>query len=288
MTVEFVAEGAPAWSPPQGASVGGSSGGFDALSSPAFMPAPFRLPYPVVRLPHQTDVKHELEETTVILRRKRGLAGLLARLPRRSARQLIEAAAAIGLIILFAPLLLATALAIKLTSRGPILFRQERSGLHRRVFQMYKFRTMYVDNDDSQWRQLMREQLIADEPPTGGEPGIYKIARDPRVTPVGKLLRQFSIDELPQLWNVVRGEMSLVGPRPYVPWEAELFPAEVAKRFSVRPGMTGLWQVSGRSTVDYRKALQIDVHYVETKSLWLDLRILARTAIVVFDRSGTR
>src|SRR6266545_4412981 len=239
LTVEFVAEGAPAWSPPQGASVGGSSGGFDALSSPAFMPAPFRLPYPVVRLPHQTDVKHELEETTVILRRKRGLAGLLA-------------------------------------------------SLHRRVFQMYKFRTMYVDNDDSQWRQLMREQLIADEPPTGGEPGIYKIARDPRVTPVGKLLRQFSIDELPQLWNVVRGEMSLVGPRPYVPWEAELFPAEVAKRFSVRPGMTGLWQVSGRSTVDYRKALQIDVHYVETKSLWLDLRILARTAIVVFDRSGTR
>ncbi len=293
MTVEFVAEGAHVWAPPQGATVGGDTVGSDGLSSPVFVPAPFRLPYPVVRLPHPTEATREAEaaiadEVTVALRQRRGLAALLARLPRRSARQLVEAAAAIGLIITFSPLLLATALAIKLTSRGPVLFRQDRSGLHRRVFQMYKFRTMYVDNDDTEQRRLMREQLVAKEPPTGGQPGIYKLAVDPRVTPVGRFLRQFSIDELPQLWNVVLGEMSLVGPRPYVPWEAEYFPPEVSQRFSVRPGMTGLWQVSGRSTLDYRTALNIDVYYVQNKSLWFDLRILARTAIVVFDRSGTR
>jgi lipopolysaccharide/colanic/teichoic acid biosynthesis glycosyltransferase len=269
--------------------VGGDSVGSDGSISPAFVEALYRLPYPVVRLPHHMpEAAHGTEEITVALRPKRGLAALLARLPKRSARQLIEAAAAVVLIIAFSPILLATAAAIKLTSRGPVLFRQDRSGLHRRVFQMYKFRTMYVDNDDTEQRRLMREQLVADEPPTGGQPGIYKLAVDPRVTPVGGFLRQFSIDELPQLWNVVRGEMSLVGPRPYVPWEAQYFPPEVWKRFTVRPGMTGLWQVSGRSTLDYRTALNIDVYYAENKSLWLDLRILVRTAIVVFDRSGTR
>ncbi|WP_238007458.1 sugar transferase [Dactylosporangium sp. AC04546] len=209
-------------------------------------------------------------------------------LPRRSVRRLVESAAALGLIVLFAPLLLATAVAVKLTSRGPVLFRQERVGRRRAVFTMYKFRTMEVDNDDAEHRWLMREQLTADDPPTGGEPGLYKLARDPRITRIGRLLRQFSIDELPQLWNVVRGEMALVGPRPYVPWEVECFPDSVERRFSVRPGMTGLWQVSGRSTLDYRTALQIDVDYVDRRSLWLDLRILARTAVVVFDRSASR
>jgi lipopolysaccharide/colanic/teichoic acid biosynthesis glycosyltransferase len=169
-----------------------------------------------------------------------------------------------------------------------VLFRQERVGLHREPFTIFKFRTMFIDNDDSDHRRLMREQLTADVAPDGGTPGIYKLTNDPRITPVGKILRQLSIDELPQLLNVVKGEMSLVGPRPYVPWEADLCPPQVERRFSVRPGMTGLWQVSGRSSVDYRTALDIDVHYAIHKSLWLDLRILARTVIVIFDRSLTR
>ena len=249
--------------------------------SVAFLPIPeFR--FPTVHLPqHSRDV-------SVLPGPRHALTAVLARVPRRSARQLIESAAAIALMLVFAPLLIVTALAIKLTSRGPVLFRQERVGLRRQPFTIFKFRTMYVDNDDSDHRRLMREQLTAEEPPDGGEAGIYKIANDPRVTPIGRFLRQFSIDELPQLLNVVRGEMSLVGPRPYVPWEADLFPPTVERRFGVRPGMTGLWQVSGRSSVDYRTALEIDVHYAIHKSLWLDLRILARTAVVIFDRSLTR
>ncbi|SRR6266498_3262713 len=220
-----------------------------------------------------------------VVRQGRAVTDLLARLPRRSLRQLVESVVAIVLLVLFSPLLIATAITIKLTSRGPVLFRQPRVGLHREHFTMFKFRTMHVDNDDTEHRRLMRAQLTAERPPDGGAGGLYKLANDPRVTPIGGILRQFSIDELPQLLNVLRGEMSLVGPRPYVPWEAELFPPEVEKRFSVRPGMTGLWQVSGRSSIDYRTALNIDVFYTEHKSLWLDLRILARTAVVIFDRS---
>jgi lipopolysaccharide/colanic/teichoic acid biosynthesis glycosyltransferase len=286
LTVEFVAEGAPAWSLPQGGTVGGDGAGISArVGTTPFSSTSIDFKYPPVRLPQQPQRQAGWGTGSVTRHGRRGLFGWL---PRRSVRQLVESVAALGLVVLFSPLLLATAIAIKVTSRGPVFFRQDRTGLHRDIFTMYKFRTMYIDNDDAEHRRLMREMLTADEAPTGGEPGIYKIARDPRVTRVGKFLRQFSIDELPQLWNVVRGEMSLVGPRPYVPWETEFFPKDVEKRFSVRPGMTGLWQVSGRSTVDYRTALQIDVHYAQNKSLWLDLRILARTAIVVFDRSGTR
>jgi len=244
------------------------------MPATAILQTPFPFPYPPVRLRPAVPPKKQFSR-------------ILEKVPRRSFRQLVESLVAVVLIIVFSPILVATAIRLKLTSRGPVLFRQERVGLHRRPFLIYKFRTMYLDNDDTEQRRLMREQLTAKEPPAGG-PGIFKMHDDPRITPLGRFLRQTSVDELPQLLNVLRGEMSLVGPRPYVPWEAEHFPPDVEKRFSVRPGMTGLWQVSGRSTVDYRTALRIDVRYAETKSLWLDLRILARTAVVVFDRSLTR
>jgi lipopolysaccharide/colanic/teichoic acid biosynthesis glycosyltransferase len=296
LTVEFVAE-----SPAVLGSLHGTptaDNGVDIATGPGsmpFLPVP-ELRFPTVHLPRNSrdsrdsrDSRNFRDSRDVSVGRiRRALASVLRRVPRRTARQLVESAAAIGLLLLLSPLLLGTAIAIKLISRGPVLFRQERVGLRRQPFTIFKFRTMYVDNDDSDHRRLMREQLTAERPPNGGEPGIYKIANDPRVTPVGGFLRQFSIDELPQLWNVVRGEMSLVGPRPYVPWEAEFFPPEVEGRFSVRPGMTGLWQVSGRSSVDYLTALEMDVHYTQHKSLWLDLRILMRTAVVIFDRSLTR
>jgi lipopolysaccharide/colanic/teichoic acid biosynthesis glycosyltransferase len=285
LTVEFAAESAHVWGTTQGTTPGRDGAEVSTAGPATLLPdtLEFRFPWvPTIELPYPA------LPDSLIARGRRGLAGLLARVPRRTFRQLVESTVAIVLLLLLSPLLLATAVAIKLTSRGPVLFRQARVGLHRDEFRIFKFRTMHVDNDDSEHRRLMRAQLTAERPPDGGAPGLYKLANDPRVTPIGGFLRQFSIDELPQLLNVLRGEMSLVGPRPYVPWEAELFPAEVQKRFSVRPGMTGLWQVSGRSSLDYRTALNIDVFYTENKSLWLDLRILLRTAIVIFDRSKTK
>lgn len=205
-----------------------------------------------------------------------------------SVRQLTEAVAALLLLLLLTPVLAAVAVAVKLSSPGPVLFRQERLGLHRRRFRLIKFRTMIDGNSDEIHRRYIRRLLTEDTPPDGGQRGVYKLTADPRVTRVGSFLRRTSLDELPQLWNVVRGELSLVGPRPVLAWEAELFPDGAEKRFTVRPGITGLWQVSGRSTVDYRAALELDVRYAQTKSLWLDLWILARTVRVVLDRSVAR
>ncbi|MGH3738776.1 MAG: sugar transferase [Micromonosporaceae bacterium] len=205
-----------------------------------------------------------------------------------SARQLTEAVAALLLVVLLSPVLLAVAIAVKLSSPGPVLFRQERLGLHRRRFRIIKFRTMIDGNSDEIHRRYVRRLLTEDTPPDGGQAGVYKLTTDPRVTRVGSFLRRTSLDELPQLWNVVRGELSLVGPRPVLAWEAELFGEGAEPRFAVRPGITGLWQVSGRSTVDYKAALELDVRYAHTKSLWLDLRILARTVRVVLDRSVAR
>jgi lipopolysaccharide/colanic/teichoic acid biosynthesis glycosyltransferase len=283
LTVEFVADGSPLWrSPHDGTADGSGSASADRAGGTKVLVDTLEFPFPLVDLPYRAGTR------ALGVHAHSALQRLLARIPRRSARQLVESVAALGLIAVLSPVFVGAAVAIKVTSRGPVFFRQPRVGLHRQAFTIFKFRTMHADNDDREHRRLMREQLTAEQAPNGGEPGIYKIVNDPRVTRVGNFLRQFSIDELPQLWNVVRGEMSLVGPRPYVPWEAELFPPDVAKRFEVRPGMTGLWQVSGRSTVDFRTALRIDVYYAEHKSLWLDLRILVRTAVVIFDRSLTR
>jgi lipopolysaccharide/colanic/teichoic acid biosynthesis glycosyltransferase len=213
---------------------------------------------------------------------------LLGVFPRRSLRQLVEAVAALCLLVVLSPLLAAVALAVKLTSPGPVLFRQERLGLHRGRFVILKFRTMTYDNDDAIHRAYVRQLLTADHAGDGGEQGVYKLVNDPRITSIGGFLRRTSIDELPQLWNVVRGEMSLVGPRPVLAWEADLFPPEAQRRFAARPGMTGLWQVSGRSTLDFKAALELDVVYVERKSLWLDLQIMWRTVGVVFNRTLAR
>lgn len=185
-------------------------------------------------------------------------------------------AASIALVVL-APVLVLLWLAVRASSRGPAVFRQERLGLAERPFVMFKFRSMRVDGDDAIHRDYVRRLLTEEVPPAGAPDGMFKLGDDPRVTGVGRWLRRTSLDELPQLVNVVRGEMSLVGPRPVLAWEAELFSAPVRARFSVRPGLTGLWQVSGRSTLPMRRALELDVEYVRRQSLLLDLSILART-----------
>ncbi|MEV4512485.1 sugar transferase [Dactylosporangium sp. NPDC049525] len=209
-------------------------------------------------------------------------------IPKRSLRQLAEGLVALAILAMLSPVLLVVALAVKWTSEGPMLFRQERLGLHRSTFKIIKFRTMSNKNSDAQHREFVKKMLTSDDDVDGGEQGVYKLVNDPRITPIGGFLRRTSIDELPQLWNVVRGEMSLVGPRPVLAWEADLFPPEAERRFACRPGMTGLWQVSGRSTLDFKAALELDVTYVEKKSVWYDISILWRTVGVVFNRSVAR
>jgi len=179
-------------------------------------------------------------------------------------------------IIILSPLLAVIALAVRLTSPGPVIFRQQRAGRHKEPFECWKFRTMRHDCDDEIHRAYVSAQ-IQGSLEHGGEPGVFKLTGDPRVTRVGAFLRRTSLDELPQLFNVVAGDMSLVGPRPSLPWEVELFDAEFEPRFDVPPGITGLWQVSGRSEVTFREALALDVEYVQRRSLALDVSILLRT-----------
>jgi lipopolysaccharide/colanic/teichoic acid biosynthesis glycosyltransferase len=185
------------------------------------------------------------------------------------------------------PLMLALVVAVRLTSRGPAIFRQERLGRGARPFTLLKFRTMYVDTDDAMHRAYVTQLLTHDVPTVGGSHGLYKLEADPRVTPIGRWLRRTSLDELPQLINVLRGEMSLVGPRPALPWEAELYRESDHQRFEVLPGITGLWQVSGRSRLSMREALALDVEYVRRRSLWLDLVILVRTIPTVLRSEAT-
>jgi lipopolysaccharide/colanic/teichoic acid biosynthesis glycosyltransferase len=179
----------------------------------------------------------------------------------------------LGLVVLAIPMLV-IALAIRLTSSGRALFEQRRVGLGGRTFTMYKFRTMHIGVGDELLRQMIAAELRGEDTSVDGS---YKLGRDPRVTSVGAFLRKTSLDELPQLFNVLLGDMSLVGPRPCLDWEARMFPAEFRRRFAVRPGLTGLWQVSGRSTVSTLEMLHLDLTYVRTRNLLGDLSILVRT-----------
>jgi lipopolysaccharide/colanic/teichoic acid biosynthesis glycosyltransferase len=184
------------------------------------------------------------------------------------------------LLILVAPLLAAAALAISVSSRGPVFLKQERVGYLGKTFAMWKLRTMYADNDDSVHREYVRSMFASDRPVDPQLSGLHKLDDD-RITRVGRLLRRASIDELPQLFNVLRGNMSLVGPRPALPWEVELFAALGGVRAQVKPGMTGLWQVSGRSQLTMSEALELDCLYAQMPSLLLDLKILVKTIPVV-------
>ena len=184
---------------------------------------------------------------------------------------------AVGLLLL-SPLFLLAAIAIRATSEGPVFFAQERYGYRRRKFRMYKFRSMVANAPE------LMAQLESQNEAVGP---IFKIRLDPRITRVGQFLRTTSIDELPQLWNVLIGDMSLVGPRPMTVRDVSLFSeATLMRRFSVKPGITGLWQVSGRSDASFDQWIKFDFNYIDDWSLGLDLRILARTVGVVLKRSG--
>jgi exopolysaccharide biosynthesis polyprenyl glycosylphosphotransferase len=196
---------------------------------------------------------------------------------RMLVKRILDRLLGITLFVALLPLLAVIAIAIRRSSPGPVLFRQIRIGEDGRPFEMLKFRSMVVDAEDR------RAEL---EPNDEGNGVLFKIREDPRVTRVGALLRRYSLDELPQLWNVVRGDMSLVGPRPPLPQEVIGYSDDAIRRLRVRPGMTGLWQVSGRSDLTWEESLRLDLRYVDNWSLALDATILWRTWRAVLGRSG--
>jgi lipopolysaccharide/colanic/teichoic acid biosynthesis glycosyltransferase len=188
------------------------------------------------------------------------------------------------LLIVLAPLFAVIAVGVRLDSRGPALFRQRRLGRRIEPFTVHKFRTMEQGATEDQHREFVTT-LINGEVPESAEPS-YKMTEDPRVTRCGRLLRRSSLDELPQLWNVLRGEMSLVGPRPPIQYEVEQYPPHWFARFAVKPGLTGLWQVSGRSDVTLEEMVALDVEYIRNRSLWLNLKILLLTVPAVLGAKG--
>jgi exopolysaccharide biosynthesis polyprenyl glycosylphosphotransferase len=196
---------------------------------------------------------------------------------QRIAKRLFDICVSATLIVLALPLLAAVALLIKLDSAGPVLFQQERIGLAGKPFNMLKFRSMVVDAE---------ELLAALADKNEGNGVLFKMRNDPRITRVGGFLRRLSLDELPQLFNVIAGSMSLVGPRPPIAREVEAYEQDVHRRLLVKPGLTGLWQVSGRSNLSWQDSVRLDLYYVENWSLTGDLVILLRTARAVFGGNG--
>jgi len=186
--------------------------------------------------------------------------------------------AALLVLLLASPLLLGLALGVRLTSRGGALFRQTRVGVDGRTFTMYKFRSMYADAE----ARLAGLQALNES----SDGLLFKMRDDPRITRIGTWLRRFSLDEVPQLLNVVKGDMSLVGPRPPLPREVAQYGADVRRRLLVRPGLTGLWQISGRSDLSWEESVRLDLHYVENRSLALDLMIIWKTVFAVLRRQG--
>jgi len=197
---------------------------------------------------------------------------------RRLVKRAVDLVGAGEILLLVMPFLIFVALLVKATSRGSVLYRSVRLGQQGRPFTVYKFRSMHSDAE-----QARAELSDLNE----GDAGmLFKIHRDPRVTPVGRFIRKFSLDELPQLFNVICGSMSLVGPRPPLPDEVERYRAHVRRRLLVKPGLTGLWQVSGRSDLSWDESVRLDLYYVENWSLALDLAIIARTVRAVLRSHG--
>ncbi|MFT5691992.1 MAG: exopolysaccharide biosynthesis WecB/TagA/CpsF family protein [Oceanicoccus sp.] len=194
------------------------------------------------------------------------------------AKRLLDLGVVITAAILISPLLLVTILAIKIDSPGPILFHQKRIGLGGKTFKFWKFRSMYTDANER------RDDLLKHNEMAGGV--LFKMKEDPRITRTGRFIRRFSIDEIPQLWNVLRGDMSLVGPRPALPSEVSLYSLYDRKRLKVQPGITGIWQVSGRSNISFDQQVKMDIDYIQSASLTTDVQLLLKTIPAVISGNG--
>jgi len=205
-----------------------------------------------------------------------------------AAKRVMDVVGSLVLLVVLAPLFLLIALLVKSRSRGPVLFRQIRIGQMMKPFTMLKFRTMTVNADHALHHEFVSSFIKASGPVAApGTNGVFKLTNDPRVTPIGRLLRKTSLDELPQLWNVLRGEMSLVGPRPPLAYELEQYkPWHRRRILEAKPGVTGLWQVAGRSRTTFDEMVRMDLRYVRRRSLWTDVRILLATPRAVLFGKG--
>jgi lipopolysaccharide/colanic/teichoic acid biosynthesis glycosyltransferase len=203
-------------------------------------------------------------------------------------KRTMDVVGSLAALVVLAPLMAFIAAAIKLTSKGPVIFKQLRVGQHGRRFTFLKFRSMHAQNDPKVHQEYVA-QLIRGENSAGAKQGetVFKLTNDPRITPLGKFLRQTSLDELPQFVNVLLGDMSLVGPRPPIPYEFSSYDIWHRRRLlAVKPGITGLWQVTARSRVGFADMVRLDLKYAHSHSLWLDLKILLHTPLAVLGGDG--
>lgn len=221
-----------------------------------------------------------------ILQRQTELAKSRIKLDYLSLKRVLDCLIALALIILSSPFMLVIALAIKLFSPGPALFRQTRIGKDGQPFVMWKFRTMRYEAAQDLHRDYVRDLILNNHSPQSLGVKTLKLDSDPRITGLGKILRRFSLDELPQLFNVLRGEMSIVGPRPSLPYELELYQDWHKERLYVLPGITGLWQVTARNQVCFDDQVRIDLDYIQQMCLWLDLKIMLHTPFEMIKGKG--
>jgi lipopolysaccharide/colanic/teichoic acid biosynthesis glycosyltransferase len=213
---------------------------------------------------------------------KRGFAYQLS----MAVKKAIDTVGSSVALLFFSPVFLAFSVAIKLDSEGPVFFRQKRLGFNGRSFYLLKFRSMYTNCDSINHKEYIKK-YIGEQNNSAVEPGVFKLCNDPRITAVGKVLRKTSLDELPQLINVLKGEMSLVGPRPPIPYECDLYDTWHKRRLlSCKPGITGLWQVTGRSRTTFDEMVRLDLNYIHGWSLWLDFKILLKTPMAVVGGKG--
>ncbi len=217
------------------------------------------------------------------------LNGTISLLDYRTWKGILDRLSAAVMLVLLSPLLVLIAVAIRIDSPGRAIFRQERVGKDGRRFRIYKFRTMYVNNDDSRYKEYVKSYVTGDVPYTVDQDGkaVYKIIDDARVTRFGAWLRQTNLDELPQILNVLRGEMSFVGPRPDVPFAVDVYSDWHRKRLLAKPGITGLWQTQRRAGVSFNEMVRLDGDYVERQALCMDAKILLKTVGTIVRRDGS-
>jgi lipopolysaccharide/colanic/teichoic acid biosynthesis glycosyltransferase len=204
-------------------------------------------------------------------------------------KYIIDRITALFLVIVLSPLLLLVALIIKLDSPGSIIFRREQVGENGRKFTLYKFRTMQTNNNDYRYKAYLVRYILEDAPYKTDEDGqgVYKVTDDPRVTKFGNILRKTNIDELPQLFNILRGEMSFIGPRPDIPFAVNMYNDWHLQRLNVKPGITGLWQVGERKKNSFRDMVNLDIEYINKQSMFLDMKIFVLTIFIILKMDGS-